>query len=139
LVTFPLNNPTRTKSSNSFARKAERVSRCPGDIRDEGFCNRLVAETVSELGGLDILVNNAARQISHKDLKEISTQDFDGENEVKPSQRVFDRRSQNSSKNGPALPAAWSHAPTTGNNPIGDPGGWLDERRDDRGTWRQMR
>jgi NAD(P)-dependent dehydrogenase (short-subunit alcohol dehydrogenase family) len=49
----------------------------PGDIRDEGFCNRLVGDAVRELGGLDILVNNAARQISHKDLIEISTQDFD--------------------------------------------------------------
>jgi NAD(P)-dependent dehydrogenase (short-subunit alcohol dehydrogenase family) len=49
----------------------------PGDVRDEVFCKRLVADAVRELGGIDILVNNAARQISHKDLAEISTQDFD--------------------------------------------------------------
>ncbi|HEY6578599.1 MAG TPA: SDR family NAD(P)-dependent oxidoreductase, partial [Rhizomicrobium sp.] len=45
----------------------------PGDIRDESFCNKLVAEAVRQLGGLDILVNNAARQISHDSILEIST------------------------------------------------------------------
>jgi NAD(P)-dependent dehydrogenase (short-subunit alcohol dehydrogenase family) len=32
----------------------------PGDITSETFCNRLVTEAVAALGGLDILVNNAA-------------------------------------------------------------------------------
>ncbi len=34
----------------------------PGDLRDEAFCKRLVAEAVEGLGGLDIVVNNAGRQ-----------------------------------------------------------------------------
>lgn len=49
----------------------------PGDIREEAFCNQLVVDAVRELGGLDILVNNAARQISHNDLLEITTENFD--------------------------------------------------------------
>src|SRR6201996_6262472 len=49
----------------------------PGDIRDESFCQTLVAEAVRQLGGLDILVNNAGRQQSHKSIAEISTEDFD--------------------------------------------------------------
>ena len=53
------------------------MSRCRATSATKAFCNRLVAEDVRELGGLDILVNNAARQISHKDLAGISTQDFD--------------------------------------------------------------
>ncbi|MBV8661748.1 MAG: SDR family NAD(P)-dependent oxidoreductase, partial [Hyphomicrobiales bacterium] len=32
----------------------------PGDIRSEEFCQRLVDDAVRELGGLDILVSNAA-------------------------------------------------------------------------------
>src|SRR5437762_5502670 len=32
----------------------------PGDIRSEAFCKQLVADAVRGLGGLDILVNNAA-------------------------------------------------------------------------------
>jgi NAD(P)-dependent dehydrogenase (short-subunit alcohol dehydrogenase family) len=49
----------------------------PGDIKDEAFCNRLVATAVRELGGLDILVNNAARQVSKESIAEISTAQFD--------------------------------------------------------------
>src|SRR5580658_3043405 len=30
-----------------------------GDLRDESFCNKLVEQAVKELGGLDIVVNNA--------------------------------------------------------------------------------
>src|ERR1700722_6031575 len=36
----------------------------PGDLRDRAFCRRLVAEAVQKLGGLDIVVCNAARQQS---------------------------------------------------------------------------
>jgi NAD(P)-dependent dehydrogenase (short-subunit alcohol dehydrogenase family) len=32
-----------------------------GDIRDEAFCQQLVARAVEGLGGLDIVVNNSAR------------------------------------------------------------------------------
>src|SRR5689334_11030969 len=36
----------------------------PGDIRNEAFCRKLVSDAAARLGGLDILVNNAARQQS---------------------------------------------------------------------------
>lgn len=49
----------------------------PGDIRDESHCSKLVERTVSELGGLDILVNNAAYQMSQGGIEEISTEQFD--------------------------------------------------------------
>jgi NADP-dependent 3-hydroxy acid dehydrogenase YdfG len=49
----------------------------PGDIRNEDFCNDIVAEAVSQLGSLDILVNNAARQHSVESLEELTTELFD--------------------------------------------------------------
>ncbi len=49
----------------------------PGDIRDEAFCRRLVDDTVSGLGGLDILVMNAGRQQSRASILDVSTEDFD--------------------------------------------------------------
>ncbi|HEV7814461.1 MAG TPA: SDR family oxidoreductase [Janthinobacterium sp.] len=49
----------------------------PGDIKDEAFCQRLVADAARQLGGLDILVNNAARQISRDSILDISTAQFD--------------------------------------------------------------
>jgi NAD(P)-dependent dehydrogenase (short-subunit alcohol dehydrogenase family) len=49
----------------------------PGDIRDEAFCNKLVNDAAQALGGLDILVNNAARQIAAKSITDITTEHFD--------------------------------------------------------------
>ncbi len=49
----------------------------PGDIRDEAFCQKLVADAVQGLGGLDILVSNAGRQQSHASILDISTEQFD--------------------------------------------------------------
>ena len=49
----------------------------PGDIRDEAHCRRMVDEAASQLGGLDILVNNASRQQTRPSLESISSEDFD--------------------------------------------------------------
>ena len=49
----------------------------PGDLRDEAFCQKLVAEAVRQLGGLDIVVNNAGRQQTRKSILDITTEDFD--------------------------------------------------------------
>jgi NAD(P)-dependent dehydrogenase (short-subunit alcohol dehydrogenase family) len=49
----------------------------PGDLRDEAFCTRLVEEAVRGLGGLDIVVCNAARQQARASILDISTEDFD--------------------------------------------------------------
>ncbi|GAA0878829.1 SDR family oxidoreductase [Algoriphagus jejuensis] len=44
-----------------------------GDIRSEKFCNKAVDTTVEKLGGINILVNNAAIQFPKNSLKEISS------------------------------------------------------------------
>jgi NAD(P)-dependent dehydrogenase (short-subunit alcohol dehydrogenase family) len=49
----------------------------PGDLRDRAFCQRLVAEAVQKLGGLDIVVSNAGRQQSKASILDISDEDFD--------------------------------------------------------------
>lgn len=49
----------------------------PGDLRDAGFCRRLVAEAVAQLGGLDILVSNAGHQKSTASILDVSDDDFD--------------------------------------------------------------
>lgn len=49
----------------------------PGDLRQETFCRRLVEQAARELGGLDILVNNAARQQTRPTIADISSEDFD--------------------------------------------------------------
>ncbi|WP_367568744.1 SDR family oxidoreductase [Lacrimispora sp.] len=43
-----------------------------GDVRDEGFCQNAVYETVSSLGSLDVLVNNAGVQFPQNGIEDIS-------------------------------------------------------------------
>jgi NAD(P)-dependent dehydrogenase (short-subunit alcohol dehydrogenase family) len=49
----------------------------PGDLRDEQFCQQLVQKAVDGLGGLDIVVSNAARQQARESVLDISSEDFD--------------------------------------------------------------
>ncbi|GHF42250.1 hypothetical protein HNQ07_002147 [Deinococcus metalli] len=49
----------------------------PGDIRSEAFCQQLVARAVQGLGGLDILVSNAARQHQVPSILDLTTELFD--------------------------------------------------------------
>jgi NAD(P)-dependent dehydrogenase (short-subunit alcohol dehydrogenase family) len=49
----------------------------PGDIRDENFCRQLVEKAIAGLGGLDILVNNAAHQQSVESILDLSSEQFD--------------------------------------------------------------
>ena len=49
----------------------------PGDLREEAFCQRLVAEALQKLGGLDIVVCNAGRQQAKPSILDISSADFD--------------------------------------------------------------
>jgi len=49
----------------------------PGDLKDEAFCKQLVEQAVQGLGGLDIVVNNAARQQARESVIEVSSEDFD--------------------------------------------------------------
>jgi len=58
----------------SAGRKAVPI---PGDLRDEKFCQQLVAKAVEGMGGLDILVNNAGRQQTQQSILDITTEAFD--------------------------------------------------------------
>jgi NAD(P)-dependent dehydrogenase (short-subunit alcohol dehydrogenase family) len=49
----------------------------PGDLSDPAHCRAVVDRAVQELGGIDILVNNAAYQMLRKSLDEISDEEWD--------------------------------------------------------------
>ncbi|MDB5593140.1 MAG: short-chain dehydrogenase/reductase [Hyphomicrobiales bacterium] len=49
----------------------------PGDIKDPAHCRKIIERCVSELGGIDILVNNAAHQATFTDLQDISDEEWD--------------------------------------------------------------
>ncbi|WP_029042932.1 SDR family oxidoreductase [Cryocola sp. 340MFSha3.1] len=49
----------------------------PGDVSDPQHCRDIVAKTVEELGGIDVLVSNAAYQMTHESLEEIPDEEWD--------------------------------------------------------------
>jgi NAD(P)-dependent dehydrogenase (short-subunit alcohol dehydrogenase family) len=48
-----------------------------GDLSDPAHCRAVVDQAVAEFGGIDVLVNNAAFQMTHEDLAEISDEEWD--------------------------------------------------------------
>jgi NAD(P)-dependent dehydrogenase (short-subunit alcohol dehydrogenase family) len=48
-----------------------------GDLSDKAHAHSVIPKAVEELGGVDILVNNAAFQMTHESLDEISDDEWD--------------------------------------------------------------
>ena len=49
----------------------------PGDISDRAHCKTIIPKAVEEFGKVDILVNNAAFQMTHERLEEVSDEEWD--------------------------------------------------------------
>ncbi|HEY8283925.1 MAG TPA: glucose 1-dehydrogenase [Chloroflexota bacterium] len=49
----------------------------PGDIREQEHCQALVRRALDEFGHLDVLVNNAAYQMSHEGIEDLPEEEFD--------------------------------------------------------------
>lgn len=47
-----------------------------GDLRDAEHCRSVIQQAVDELGGIDILVNNAAHQATFRDIGDISDEEW---------------------------------------------------------------
>jgi NAD(P)-dependent dehydrogenase (short-subunit alcohol dehydrogenase family) len=73
-----LNEDEDAKDTAQFIENAgHKAVLVSGDIQREEHCRQIIEKAVSELGGLDILVNNAAYQMTHESLEEISIEEWD--------------------------------------------------------------
>lgn len=61
----------------SWVRKAGRTAvLIPGDVSEAEHCRSIIAQTVERFGKLDVLVSNAAYQMTHETLDEISDEEW---------------------------------------------------------------
>jgi NAD(P)-dependent dehydrogenase (short-subunit alcohol dehydrogenase family) len=74
---LPAEEPDASEVINLIKAEGRNGLAIPGDIREEVFCKKLVAEAVRGLGSLDIVVCNAGRQQTHGSILDISTEQFD--------------------------------------------------------------
>ena len=74
---FPTEQPDADEVLALIKESGRHGAGIPGDLRDENFCKKLIADAVEQLGGLDILVCNAGRQQARKSILDITTEDFD--------------------------------------------------------------
>src|SRR5689334_7799532 len=74
---FPTEEPDAREVIDIIKAEGSKAIALPGDLREEEFCKKLVEDAVNGLGGLDIIVCNAARQQAKTSILDISTEDFD--------------------------------------------------------------
>jgi NAD(P)-dependent dehydrogenase (short-subunit alcohol dehydrogenase family) len=77
IVYVPQEEEDAQVTAEAVRKEGRKCLTIPGDVRDPAFCNNAVERTFDELGGLHILVNNAAYQHQQPSLEEISDEQLD--------------------------------------------------------------
>jgi NAD(P)-dependent dehydrogenase (short-subunit alcohol dehydrogenase family) len=72
-----LNEHEDARETAALVEKAGRQALLiPGDLTDRDHCRDVIEQTVQQLGGLEILVNNAAFQMTHQSVEEIPDEEW---------------------------------------------------------------
>jgi len=77
LVYLPQEESDAREAQAAIESEGRRALLLSGDVSDADFCREAVSRTVKELGGLDILVNNAAYQKDRSEVGDISDEQWD--------------------------------------------------------------
>src|ERR687890_2319323 len=71
LLSYLNEDPDAEETARVVREAGRKAVLAPGDISEESHCRSLVEHTVAELGRLDILVNNAAYQMTREGIEQI--------------------------------------------------------------------
>ena len=74
---LPEEQPDAEHTRRHVEENGGRCELIPGDLRDARFCDELVESTVRALGGLDILVSNAAHQTRKESLDDLTDEEME--------------------------------------------------------------
>jgi NAD(P)-dependent dehydrogenase (short-subunit alcohol dehydrogenase family) len=117
-----LNEHDDAKETARYVQEAGRKAvLVPGDISNEEHCKLIIQKAVEELGGIDVLINNAAFQMVHESIQEITAEELDhtfktniysmfylckaAEPHLKPGSTIVNTTSVNAYKPNPTLVA----------------------------------
>jgi NAD(P)-dependent dehydrogenase (short-subunit alcohol dehydrogenase family) len=74
---LPEEEEDAARIANLIEKAGRKAVKVPGDLKDSAVCRGLVDTALRELGGLDLLVNNAGKQVAQEDIGQISDEQFD--------------------------------------------------------------
>ncbi len=74
---LPEEQPDVDDLKEVFVSDGKEVICIPGDVTDQAFCTELITTAVDKLGGLDIIVSNAGKQVAVDSFDDISAEQFD--------------------------------------------------------------
>jgi NAD(P)-dependent dehydrogenase (short-subunit alcohol dehydrogenase family) len=77
MVSYLEEDADADETARLVADAGRRAVKAPGDIADERHCRELVERAHAELGGLDILVNNAAFQQTHERIEDFTPEEIE--------------------------------------------------------------
>lgn len=77
LVHLPEEKQDAERTRREVRDQGRRCLLLPGDLTDPAFCREAVERTVAGLGGLNVLVSNAAHLNSKLELEQLTAEDFD--------------------------------------------------------------
>ena len=68
---LPDEQPDADETVRVVQAEGRKAISAPGDLQDPAYCRQIVERAVSELGGIDILVNNAAYQMARDSIADL--------------------------------------------------------------------
>ena len=74
---LPDEEPDAAEVARIITESGRTAVQIPGDLTDRSFCADVVERAAAQLGGLDILVNNAAKQVATESLEEITDEQLE--------------------------------------------------------------
>ena len=75
---LPEEQPDAEQTAEWVEKTGRKAVLLPGDLREESTCQEVATQTASNLGGIEILVNNAGYQMARQQgLEEITTEQMD--------------------------------------------------------------
>lgn len=77
LISYLSEDEDAAETKRSVEQAGRKAVLMAGDIQDSAHCRALVGRAVTDLGGLDILVNNAAHQATFQTLEEITDEEWE--------------------------------------------------------------